>query len=95
MNATQAQPTEPLAIHTLNILSITFAFVSNLGRDSFIRVYLLNVPDVGYSRNESCALNLISTFLLLSLGRYLCWWTISPWGYHPPSSQWFGTDVVY
>jgi len=22
---------------------------------------------------------MISTFLLLSLGRYLCWWTISPW----------------
>jgi hypothetical protein len=25
--------------------------------------------------------------LLLSLGRYLCWWTISPRGYHPSSSQ--------
>jgi hypothetical protein len=23
-------------------------------------------------------------FLLLSLGRFLCWWTISPPGYHPP-----------
>ena len=22
--------------------------------------------------------------VLLSLGRYLCWWTISPRGYHPP-----------
>jgi len=32
--------------------------------------------------------------LLLSLGRYLCWWTISPRGYHPPSSQCFGTDMV-
>jgi len=31
--------------------------------------------------------------LLLSLGRYLCWWTISPRGYHPPSSQCFGTDM--
>jgi len=51
--------------------------------------------DEGYSRNASCALNLISTFLLLSLGRYLCWWTISPWGHHPPSSRCRGTDMVY
>ena len=33
----------------------------------------------------------------LSLGRYLCWWTISPRGYHPPSSQsfyhWVDTSV--
>ena len=35
----------------------------------------------------SSTLNLTSTYSLLSLGRYLCWWTISPWGYHPPSSQ--------
>jgi hypothetical protein len=46
-------------------------------------------------RNASCALNFISTFLLLSLGRYFCWWTISPRVYHPPSSQCFGTDMVY
>jgi hypothetical protein len=26
----------------------------------------------------SCALNLIFTFLLLSFGRYFCWWTIVP-----------------
>ena len=25
--------------------------------------------------------------VFLSLGRYLCWWTISPRGYHQPSSQ--------
>ena len=27
--------------------------------------------------------------VLLSLGRCICWWTISPRGYHPPSSQFF------
>jgi hypothetical protein len=27
--------------------------------------------------------------VFLSLGQYLCWWTISPRGYHPPSSQCF------
>ena len=32
--------------------------------------------------------------LLLSLGRYFCWWTISPLGYHPPNSQCFNTDMV-
>ena len=25
----------------------------------------------------------------------LCWWTISPRGYHPPSSQGFGIDMTY
>jgi hypothetical protein len=29
------------------------------------------------------------------LGRYLYWWTISPRGYHPPISQYFGPDMVY
>ena len=38
-------------------------------------------------RNASYALNLISKFVLLSLGRYLCVWTICPRVYHPPSSQ--------
>jgi hypothetical protein len=31
----------------------------------------------------------------LSLDQYLCWWTISPRVYHPPSSHSFGTDMVY
>ena len=38
-------------------------------------------------RNASCSLNLISKFLLLSQGRYLCLWTICPRVYHAPSSQ--------
>jgi hypothetical protein len=33
--------------------------------------------------------------LLLSLGRYLCWLTISPRGHHPSSSQCFGTGMCY
>ena len=56
---------------------------------------MLSVPDDGYSRNALWAPNLISTLLFLSLGRYLCWWTISHRGYYPPSSQCFGTDMVY
>ena len=35
----------------------------------------------------ACALSLIYVFLILSLGQYLCWWTISPLGYHRPSIQ--------
>jgi hypothetical protein len=27
--------------------------------------------------------------VFLSLGRYLCWWTICPRGYHTPSNQCF------
>jgi hypothetical protein len=41
-----------------------------------------------------CALNCISTFLLLSLSRHICWWTIRPRVYHPASNQCFGTNVV-
>jgi len=46
-----------------------------------------------YSRNASCALNLISTFV--SEGRYLFGWTISPRGYHPRNSECFDTDIVF
>jgi hypothetical protein len=46
------------------------------------------VHDEG-SRNSLCTLNYIFTFSLLSRGRYLCWWTISPRCYHTPSSQCF------
>jgi len=34
---------------------------------------IMGVPDDGYSRNASFALNSIYTFLLLSLSRYLSW----------------------
>jgi hypothetical protein len=44
------------------------------------------VADDGHSRNALCPLNVISTFALLSLGRYLCWWNICPRGI-PPSSH--------
>jgi len=60
----------------------------------FSNVLPFSVSDEGYSRKALCALNLISTFLLLSLGRYLCWWTINSRGYYPTSSQCFGTDIV-
>ena len=35
-----------------------------------------SLPDADYFRNASSVLNYISTFVLLSLGRYLCWWII-------------------
>jgi len=33
--------------------------------------------------------------LVLSLGRYLWWWTINPRGYYQPSSQCFSTYMAY
>ena len=36
----------------------------------------LSVPDEGSSRKALWVLNLISTFLLLSMGRYLCWLSV-------------------
>jgi hypothetical protein len=32
--------------------------------------------------------------LFLSMGRHLCWWTISPRWYHPPSSKCLAIDMV-
>jgi len=43
--------------------------------------------------STSCALNLISTFLILSLGRYHCWWTISPQGHGSYIYQCRCTDI--
>jgi hypothetical protein len=41
----------------------------------------------------SCTLNLISTFLSLSLCWYLCKITFSSWWYHPPRSQYFSIST--
>lgn len=51
----------------------------------------LRVPEPGYSRNASSALHLKSTFLILSLSRWYCWWAISSQVYRPLNSQCFGT----
>jgi hypothetical protein len=53
--------------------------------------YLVFQYDAGYSNK----LNKIYPFVLLSLGRYLCWWTICLRGYLPLNNQCFGTDMVY
>ena len=61
----------------------------------FSNILALSVPEEGYYRNMSCTLTLVSMFLLLSLGRYLCWWTISTRGNHMSSSQCYDTNKVY
>jgi hypothetical protein len=68
---------------------------SSIGDLQFPIFRFLSVPDDGHFRNASCALDLISTILLLSQDRYHCWWLLIPDGYHPPSSQCFGTDMIY
>ena len=70
---------------------------------TIILILLVNItelPDEGCYRSGSCALSKIYMYIYLhsymSLGRCICWWTISPLGYHPHSSQCFGgTDLVY
>ena len=47
------------------------------------------------NKNIPNKLSYISTLLLSSLGRYLCWWTSSLRGYHPSIGQCLGTDMVY
>jgi len=39
----------------------------------FLKYLTLSVSDEGNSRNATYTINVISTFLLLSLGWYLCW----------------------
>jgi hypothetical protein len=39
----------------------------------YLKYLTLSESDEGYSRNATCAIHFISTFLLLSLGWYLCW----------------------
>jgi hypothetical protein len=56
----------------------------------FLPVYRFNV-----GLNGACPLNVIATFLWLSLGRYLCWWTISSRGYHPSVISWHGLLVIF
>jgi hypothetical protein len=75
------------ANQVLLLVEVTF-WLSSLG----LLVLLLSIYN--YLAYQSCALNLISTILLLSLGRYLCWWNISPRGYRLPWSQCFSTDMV-
>ena len=44
-----------------------------------------------FQKHDVCAIFIdrISKCLLLLLGQYVCWWTISPREYHAPSSQCF------
>jgi hypothetical protein len=65
------------------------SYASGCVAQTYSILVIMGLPDDGYSRNETCTLISISTFFLPSLGRYLWWWTISPWGYNPPSSQCF------
>ena len=45
------------------------------------------------SKCASGAGKFVPLMLLLPLGRCLCWWTVSPRGYHQPNSQYFGTGM--
>jgi hypothetical protein len=46
----------------------------------FSNLSILSVPDEGYSRNASCAIKLISTFVLFvtTIGQMILWGTNSP-----------------
>ena len=48
-------------------------------------------PEKRFGRKK--LLNVLFPFFT-SLGRYFCWWTISPRGYHQLSSHYFGTDMI-
>ena len=87
-----------LEVHELIAISKMRQYMIALGNILALSVpdegYSLSVPDEGYSRNPSCPLLLISTVLLLSLGRFLCWWTISPLGYYPPNIHCFREGII-
>lgn len=68
-------------------------YVKPEGHIVFSNLLTLSVPVEGYSRNAPYGL--VCTFWLGWLSRYLCWSTNNTRGYHPPSNQRFGTDMVY
>jgi hypothetical protein len=84
---------------TRSISLISMCLLLSLGRylwyPSFYYYHWVNISDIHVFITITGSISLISICLLLSLGRYLCWWAISSWWYNPPSSQWFGTDIVY
>ena len=57
----------------------------------FSNLLTLSVPDEGYPEtrraHQNRYLSLFLKYVLLSRGRYLCWWDINPRGYHPPSQS--------
>jgi hypothetical protein len=70
--------------------------------DLFIALLVLvlcRVPNVALSLDFYCdcpyVININFTLSQTLLDRHICWWTISPWGYHPPSIQCRSTDMVY
>jgi hypothetical protein len=65
-----------------------------------LSVHFVSFPGECYSRNESCALNYISTFLLPSLGRYLCGGLLFHEGTIRPVASvseltWFSTYIFF
>ena len=86
------QELTPLAKEELIVIYLFFLFFIATGLSVLLRY---TDSDYHFGIFKLSCVRLISTFLLLSLGRYLCWRTIIPRGYHPPSSQCFGTDMVY
>jgi hypothetical protein len=68
-----------LFVFNLHLPKIFKLFIFQI---SWLWAYLMNVYYIG------C----LSLFLL-PLCRYLCWWIITPQGYHLPSSQCFATDM--
>jgi hypothetical protein len=37
----------------------------------------------------------LDIYAFTAITGYLCWWTISSHGYHPPNNQYFSADIVY
>ena len=58
------------------------------------KTLMMSVPDYGYLWNASWVMHYISTFVLLPLCRYLCWWTINVRGYHLPSGQFLNNVII-
>jgi hypothetical protein len=90
-----------------NSLFLRWAYVVNvitwwmlLRDDCYVRkasyaLLLLLLPNTDRLQQVKDYLNWIFTTWFQSLCRYLRWWTFYSPGYHPPSSQSFGTEIVY
>ena len=61
------------------------------------KVYMLPISALRFYSDHRNIVRFVWSlvFYLLEESMLIIWWTISPREYHPPSSQYFGTDMMY
>ena len=74
-------------LHSGNHVDTYYIVIVNL--ECSVEIFVIVQLSFAYLRH------ICLTMKTLISNKYLCWWTISPEWYHPPSSQCFSTKIVY